>query len=400
MDIKTLLVRRFFKDKGERFPLISVFGILGVLIGVFSIITVMSVMRGFEKELVKRLIGTQPHVYITDIDTPAVLKNWSEVEKKISNDPYMKENLISSSPYVEGETILYFNKVTIGAVIFSVKDELFENMFMPPPAHREVILGEQLALGNQIIRNDEVELLSSWDIATATSAAPKIRSFKINDFVRTGTYARDLKYIYVNINDGMNYFTPVKGYPTGIALFCKRPIDIERMENKLKGLLSVYPKLRIETWKDRNSRVFYSLKIERVAMLITLFFIVLVASFSIIVSLVLMVEAKRKEFTILISMGLRKNILRRVVLTIALLKGILGALLGGLLGTLFCHLLYKYKFISLPAIYYDTHLPVYLDISFNILVVILAVLICLVGTLFPLRMISRFSVISQLRKGS
>ena len=400
MDIKTLLVRRFFKDRGERFPLISVFGILGVLIGVFSIITVMSVMRGFEKELVKRLIGTQPHVYITDIDTPALLKNWSEVEKKISDDPYMKENLISSSPYVEGETVLYFNKVTIGAVIFSVKDELFENMFIHPPAHREVILGEQLALGNQIIRNDEVELLSSWDIATATSAAPKIRAFRINDFVRTGTYARDLKYIYVNINDGMNYFTPIKGYPTGIALFCKRPIDIEKIESKLKGLLSVYPKLRIETWKDRNSRVFYSLKIERVAMLITLFFIVLVASFSIIVSLVLMVEAKRKEFTILISMGLRKNILRRVVMTIALLKGVLGALLGGLLGTLFCHLLYKYKFISLPAIYYDTHLPVYLDISFNVLVVFLAVLICLVGTLFPLRMISRFSVISQLRKGS
>ena len=171
MDIKTLLVSRFFKDKGERFPLISVFGVLGVLIGVFSIITVMSVMRGFEKELVKRLIGTQPHVYITDIDTPAVLKNWSEVEKKISDDPYMKENLISSSPYVEGETILYFNKVTIGAVVFSVKNELFETMFIHPPAHREVILGEQLALGNQIIRNDDVELLSSWDIATATSAA-------------------------------------------------------------------------------------------------------------------------------------------------------------------------------------------------------------------------------------
>ncbi|MCX6113120.1 MAG: FtsX-like permease family protein [Proteobacteria bacterium] len=400
MDIKTLLVKRFLKDKGERFPLISVFGVLGVLIGVFSIIVVMSVMRGFEKELVKRLIGTQPHVYITDSNTPAVLKNWSEVIKKISDDPFMKDNLISSSPFVEGETILYFDKVTIGAIIFSVKDDFFDSMFIHPPGHREILLGEQLALSNQMMRNDEVELLSAWDIITATSTAPKIRSFKINDFVRTGSYARDLKYIYTNINDGMNYFTPIKGYPTGVALFCKRPAEIERMEYKLKGMFSNYPNLKIETWKDRNSRMFYSLKLERIAMLITLFFIVLVASFSIVVSLVLMIESKKREFTILISMGLKKNILRRIIMIIAVLKGTLGALIGGLLGTVFCYLLYKYKFISLPAIYYDTHLPVYLDISFNILVVFLAVLICLIGTLFPLRMISKFSVISQLRKDS
>ncbi|MEI6079352.1 MAG: FtsX-like permease family protein [bacterium] len=400
MDIKTLLIGKFLKDRGERSPLISLFGILGVLIGVFAIIVVMSVMIGFEKDLVKRLIGTQPHVYITDSNTPAVLKNWSEVLNKISKDEYMQDNLVSSSPFVESEMILYFDKVTIGAVVFSVKDDFFANMLINAPQHREISVGEQLALGNQIMRNDEVEILSAWDLATTTSTAPKIRTFKVRDFVRTGTYVRDLKYIYVNINDGMDYFTPIKGYPTGVALFCKRPIDIERMETKLRALMSEYPNLKIETWKNRNSRVFYSLKLERIAMMITLFFIVLVASFSIVVSLVLMVESKRRDFTILISMGLRRKMLRKIILMIALIKGVLGAVTGGILGTLFCYLLQKYKFISLPAIYYDTHLPVNLDITFNILVVLIAILICLLGTLFPLRMISRFSVISQLRKDS
>jgi lipoprotein-releasing system permease protein len=398
VDIRSLLVKRFLRDRGERFPLISIFGILGVLIGVFSIITVMSVMRGFEKELIKKLIGTQPHVYITDPDSPAVLKNWHQVQEKISGDQFMRENLVSYSPFVESEAIVYFSKVTIGSVIFSVKDDFFDGMLISGPGHREVAAGEQLALSNQLMKNDEVELLSAWDIVTSASTAPKIRTFKIRDLVRTGTYARDLKYMYVNIDDAMNYFTPVKGSPTGVALLCKRPADITRMESRLKDLLSGFSNLKIETWKDRNSRVFYSLKLERIAMMITLFFIVMVASFSIVVSLVLMVESKRRDFTILISMGLKRKVLRRVVLVIALIKGVLGALVGGVLGTLFCYLLHKYKFISLPAIYYDTHLPVHLDISFNMLVVLIAILICLAGALFPLKMISRFSVISQLRK--
>lgn len=373
---------------------------MGVLIGVFSIIVVMSVMRGFEKDLVKRLIGTQPHVYITDSENPTVLKDWSKINKAISSDESLKKEILSSSPFVESETILYYDKVTIGAVLFSVNDEFFDSMFVPAPDHREILMGEQLALSNQIMRRDEVELLSAWDVITSTSTAPKIRTFNVRDFMRTGAYARDLKYIYTNINDAMNYFTPIKGYPTGIALFCSRPTNIDRIEKKLKERLAFYPNLKIETWKDRNSKVFYSLKLERIAMLITLFFIVLVASFSIVVSLVLMVQSKRQDFTILISMGLRKNILSRVVLSIAFIKGVMGALVGGGLGTLFCYLLQKYKFISLPAIYYDTHLPVYLDIKFNLLVVLLAVFICLLGSLYPLRMISSFSVISQLRKGS
>ncbi|MEI6093401.1 MAG: FtsX-like permease family protein [bacterium] len=400
MNIKTLLIGRFLKDRGERFPLISVFGIFGVLIGVFSIIVVMSVMRGFEKDLVKRLIGTQPHVYITDSETPAVLKNWSEINKKISEDESLKQYILSTSPFVESETVLYYDKVTIGAVVFSVKDDFFDSMLIAPPAHRQILIGEQLALTNQIMRRDSVELLSAWDIVTSTSTAPKVRSFEVSNFIRTGAYGRDLKYLYTNINDAMNYFTPIKGYPTGVALFCSRPTDIDTIDKKLKMLLAPYPNLKIETWKDRNSKVFYSLKLERVAMMITLFFIVLVASFSIVVSLVLMVQSKRQDFTILISMGLRKNVLSRVVLSISFLKGILGALIGGGLGTLFCYLLQKYKFISLPAIYYDTHLPVYLDIKFNLLVVFLAVFICLLGSLYPLKMISSFSVISQLRKGS
>ncbi len=399
MNVKNLLVSRFIKDKGERFPLISMFGVAGVFLGVFAIIVVISVMQGFETDLVKRLIGTQPHIYITDKESPMLLDTWQEAVSKISNDNVLAHKILSSSPYVEGETIIYFNNVTIGGVVFAVSDEMFSKLSSKAPVHREVIVGEQLGLANRMIKRDTLEILSAWEAAYAASSnIPKIRSFRISDFTRTGTYARDLKYIYVNIDDGMRYFTPVEGVPTGIAILCKDPYQADSVADTISRILPDTKKLKIETWQDRNKKMFYSLKLERFAMLATLLFIVLVASFSIVTSLVLMVESKKKDFVILISMGLDRSYLKRVILEIAFIKGATGAILGGFFGTLFCFLIDKYKFITLPSIYYDTHLPVSINIWFNVSAVVFAIIISLAGAYFPLTMMSRFSPVLELRK--
>jgi len=396
--VKSLLISRFIKDKGERFPLISIFGVAGVFLGVFAIIVIISVMQGFEEDMVKRLIGTQPHIYITDTKNPMLLENWKEVLERISSDPELKKNVLVTSPFVEGETVIYFNNVTIGGIVFSVSDQMFNGLATTPPSHREVIVGEQLGLSNRMIKRDTLEILSAWDVAYSSSAIPKIRRFKILDFARTGTYARDLKYMYVNIEDGLKYFTPNSGFPTGIALLCSNANDAAMVATKLKKMLPNAGSLKIDTWEDRNKKIFYALKLERFAMLATLLFIVLVASFSIVTSLVLMVESKRKDFVILISMGLNRKELKRVILEIAFIKSAIGAISGGLLGTLFCFLLQKYKFITLPAIYYDTHLPVHINLWFNVTAVLFAVLISLAGAYFPLNMMSKFSPVLELRK--
>lgn len=398
MNVKSLLISRFIKDKGERFPLISIFGVTGVFLGVFAIIVIISVMQGFESDMVQRLIGTQPHIYITDSKNPMLLQNWQEVLDTISNDAELKNSVLVTSPFIEGETIIYFNNVTIGGVVFSVSDQMFNKLATTPPSHREVIVGEQLGFTNRMIKRDTLEILSAWDVAYSSSAIPKIRKFKILDFAKTGTYARDLKYMYVNIDDGLKYFTPNSGFPTGIALLCSNAKEASTVADKIKKLIPNSGSLKIDTWEDRNKKIFYSLKLERFAMLATLLFIVLVASFSIVTSLVLMVESKRKDFVILISMGLNRKELKKVILEIAFIKGAIGAISGGLFGTLFCFLLQKYKFITLPAIYYDTHLPVSINIWFNITAVLFAVIISLAGSYFPLNMMSKFSPVLELRK--
>lgn len=400
MNFKNFLVSRFLRSKQEHFPLISIFGMGGIVIGVFAIITVISVMKGFEKDLIKRLTGTQPHIYISDKSNGSYLKDWKKILLKLSNSEKLSHKVISMSPFVESEAILYFNKTTIGVVVFGADVSFFEKMLISEPEHRGVILGQQLAFSNDLIKGDQVDLVSAWDAVTSSGAVPRMRTFEVFDLVRTGTYVRDLKYIYVNIDDAMRYFTPEKDMPTGIVMFCKKPADIQDTKTLISSILSEYKDLDVETWIDRNSRLFYSLKLERFAMLITLIFVVLIASFSIVVSLVLMVESKKRDFIVLMSMGLKKKTIRNVLLRVALIKGSSGALFGGVLATIFCYLQKEYKFISLPAIYYETRLPVDINFAFNMLVVFLAVFICVIGVLFPIRLINRFSIISQLRKDS
>ncbi len=397
MSVKRLIIKRLVGLSGEKFPVVSIFGVLGVFVGVFAVITVISVMYGFQDQLVRRIVGFQPHIYITNSNSPSAMENWQQLNSKISSLSDVKNGNVILSPFVESEVIVYFNDVTIGAVAFSVSDKMFDSILAPQVLHREVLLGEQLGFSNQLVKKDSIEVVSGWD-AVSSSLAPRARKFVVKDFLRTGTYARDFKYAYFNIDDATSYFTPVKGVPSGLSLFCLDVSKVQEVADKIKKILKEEPFVKVETWQDRNQKLFYSLKIERVAMILTLFFIILVASFSITVSLVMMVESKRSDFAILSSLGLLKAELNRVVLYVSLLKGIFGAVFGGVFGSLFCYLIDKYELITLPSIYYDTHMPVRIDLGFNLIVVLIAVAVCVAGALFPLRIMSKLSIISELRK--
>lgn len=397
MGVKRFISRRLLGFGGERSSVVSIFGVTGVLLGVFSIITVVSVMYGFQDQLVKRILGHQPHIYLYDQESPSAMSNWAEVYQKLNSMDEIKSGEAMVSPFVENEVILYFNGFTIGAVAFSISKEMMGSLMVPNLEHRQTALGEQLGYVNQMTRMDEVEVVSGWE-AVSSSLAPRIRKFKVMDFVRTGTYARDLKYAYFELEDSMNYFTPLKGVPTGLAVLCVDNAKTGPMAENIKKQLSAFKGLKVQTWEDRNQKLFYSLKLERIAMLVTLFFIILVASFSITVSLVMMVESKRPDFAILSSMGLSTNELKRIVMYVAMVKGTIGAVIGGALGSTLCYLIYKYKIITLPSIYYDTYLPARFDMGFNVLVVILAIAVCVAGVLFPLRLVSKISIISELRK--
>ena len=133
-------------------------------------------------------------------------------------------------------------------------------------------------------------------------------------------------------------------------------------------------------------------------MFFVLFFVLIIAGFSIITSLVLMVESKKKDFAVLLSMGLKIKDLKKIVIFITIIKSSIGSIAGFSLGTLFCFLLDKYQFIELPAIYYQSQLPVHLDIYLNVYIMLSAIIISVIGVFFPLKTIKSLSISSFVKK--
>ena len=391
-DFNKTLIDRFSKDRGEK--LIPLFGVMGIFIGVFAIIFVMSIMRGFQEQLINRIIGTQAHMYINAKDNKQVLNNWKELINKIDEDANINELFIS--PYIETESIALFENVTVGNIIFAVNNAFLNKLFKKKDINleeRQVYVGNQFAVINNIFETDELSFISAWDLIK--SKVPRQRKFKVKGTLKTGSYARDLKYVYMNIDDASKYFSVKKKYPNGLALIVDNPNLVHKYK---KHLLNNYENLSVQTWQDRNQKLFYSLKIERLAMLFTLIFIIIVASFSIISSLVLFVESKNNQFAVLFSLGFSKKYASKILFKMSLIKGLKGAVTGGIVAWILIFCIKKYNLISLPEIYYDNYLPVKIDVFMNVLIITMSVLICVLGSIYPIRKMKKISITKLLRK--
>jgi len=391
---KTLL-NRFLKDKEPFNNLISWFGVIGIFIGVFSLIFVISIMRGFQNQLTNRLIGTQPHIYVNLKDDKYAFTNYKEFISYV--EKIDKLEIISISPYIESESIAISNNVTIGNVIFAVNKDFLQNLFSKEIliTERQVYIGNQFALINNIIANNSINFISAWDLIYSNYRVPQQRTFNVKGFLRTGSYARDLKYVYMDIDDAMNYFSSKKTYPNGVAILVK---NINKVGIYKDFLSNNFDNIVVETWQDRNEKLFYSLKIERLAMFFLLLFIIIVASFSIVSSLVLFVESKQENFAILFSLGFTKKTAKSIILKLSFNKALKGAVFGGLAAWFVLFLIKTFNLISLPDIYYDTYLPVQIDALLNILIMFFSIFICTIGSIYPILRMKKINITKLIRK--
>jgi len=394
---KTLL-NRFLKYKEPFSNLISWFGVLGIFIGVFSLIFVISIMRGFQNQLVSRLIGTQPHIYINLKEDKYAFSNYKEFIEELKQIKKMK--ILSISPYIETEAISVANNVTFGNVVFAVDNEFLQRLFnknIEPVfiEEREVYVGNQFSAVNNLIGLDKLNFISAWDLIFSNYRVPQQRVFNVKGDLKTGSYARDLKYVYMNIEDAMNYFSSKKSHPNGVAVLVK---DVDKVKNYKDFLLNNFENINVETWQDRNEKLFYSLKLERLAMFFLLIFIIIVASFSILSSLVLFVESKQTDFAVLFSLGYSKKDANKMLIILSFKKALKAALLGGALAWFILFLIKTFKIISLPDIYYDTHLPVKIDMYLNILIIIGSIFICTIGSIYPISRMKKIDITKLIRR--
>ena len=421
----------------------SFISIVGVGVGVWALIVVLSVMGGFENDLRQKILSTNPHVLVQDEEPMAGIpqlhaklaairdiahvtaaipfvqgdviissrenRNVSltlkglDPEDAIATGHHLGKNLVSGS--VES---LYTPERTVPTARWNVGQSAESAALRSPQAPRPpagglvpepipgvdpaapdeadegiqpgILLGEELAVSLRVEVGDEVTLISPRDDAGFMGIQPRARAFRVAGIFRTGMYEFDLKLAYVTIGEAQRFFH-MGGDVNRVEL---RLDDVERSEEVLasvKGLLD-RDTLQALDWKRLNKNLFSALQLERIVMFVVLGFIVLVAAFNIVGSLFMIILEKSKEIAILKSMGATDRGILGMFLSLGGCIGVIGALSGLVAGLGTCWYI-AHQGIKLPRQYYIELLPVHLDPVTVALVVVSALGVCLGASVYP-----------------
>lgn len=371
--------RYLFTRRKEKFLwLISAISILGVAIGVAALIVVIAVMSGFDKDLRDKIVGNYAHITITgykgiDVD------EYDHLINKIKDHPRVK----NFSPYIQGQVLIKqenrFFAVGLKGIepdreagVTKLKQYINQGS-LDALKENSVIVGKELAFYLGTGLNSTLNIYSPLG---------KPHSLKVIGIFNSGMYDYDMNLVFTHLKTAQEILG-LNNQVSAVAVKLDNLYLADKVRDELVGILGF--DYILKTWVEANQSFFAALKLEKLTMFIILTLIVLVASFNIASTLIVMVVEKTKDIGILKAIGMTSKQIRKIFTFEGLLIGILGTLFGVLGGIGLCAALKKYQFIKLPQdIYYIDRLPVSLELWPDmVLIVLAAVVIALISTLYP-----------------
>ena len=400
-----LIISRYLKpkDRDGFLKVISNFSFIGIMLGVATLIIVMSLMNGFRIELLDKLLSYQPHIsYMSKGDYKSekneILKLSKENKIKITDI-----NLVRNS-----EALILTKKKNFGVLIKSFhKDEINRNYFLKDSIVRGNIninsngIGIGLELANKLSLDvgDVVTLLSNNTETTPFGLIPKQFSFPINYIFNTGMYEFDDNFIITNLNQGVL----LSNKKNEIEIKIKDP---DKAKFFTKVLKKKNPNNFVYSWVDTNKTFFDALNLERNVMFIILTLIIIVAAFNIISVLTIMIKNKSKEIAILRSVGFLKSSICKIFIISGAAIGFLGILFGVFIGILISYnlenirlFLNDYLNINIfpPELYFLNQLPSYVNFNSVSLIALFSFIIVLVASFFPALSASKLDPVKNLK---
>ncbi len=381
---------RYLKSKrDEKFiSLITVISVLGVALGVTTLIIVISVMNGFENQLRNKILGVNAHIVVNKLggdmsDIKPLIEKIKTVKGVEGVTPFIyRQAMLSSASSVSGVVVrgvdLNFDKnVTVftKSVIKGSVDCLSDKNV------NFIIIGKELAKLLAVGIGDSINMVSPFGRMTPMGMIPKMKKFKIGGIFTTGMYDYDSGLCYISMSAAQKFFNMGKTV-TGLEVKVKDIYKASEIAEKIKVKLK-YP-YWVRDWMEMNKNLFSALKLEQVTMFIILTLIIFVAAFNIASTLIMMVMEKNRDIAILKAIGAKSKDIMHIFIYEGLIIGVLGTISGAVLGILICLLLKKYRFISLPKdVYYISTLPVELNVLKISIIVLSSIAICFIATIYP-----------------
>ena len=406
-----MIAFRYIKSRRvEGFISISAwFSLLGIMLGVATLIVVMSVMNGFRTELIDRILGINGHLIIYS-KNERTIPNYTKIINKILDTP----NVVAVTAHLEGQALAK-NKNSISGVIIrgskwsdlAAKKLLWKSLNQSTISNfkdkQNIIMGYRLGQKLNLKVGDFVSLISPNGMETALGVLPVNQKFKIGGFFDMGMYEYDNNFIFIPWKKA-ELFLSTNNIAHGIEVFLKDQKLTSSVNLQLQSKLN--KNLIVIDWKKRNSSFMNALAVEKNVMFVILTLIILVAAFNIISSMIMLVQTKKADIALMRTMGASQYLIIKVFMLTGSIIGFLGTFVGVLLGIFVSMNIEKIRQLITSIfgqelfsaeIYFLSKLPSNININEVLIVICISIFLTLLASIFPAWKASKISPAEALR---
>lgn len=381
---------------------------VGIMLGVATLIIVMAVMNGFRQELLSKILGLNGHLLIQPLESP--LTDWQAVAERISGvkgirlaAPIVEGQALASSPFNASGVLVRGIRAADLQKLSSISQNLRQGTLDGFDEGQGLLIGRRLADQLSLRSGDNLTLVAPRGAVTPMGTTPRIKTYKIAGVFEIGMSEYDSAFVFMPLPEAQAYFNR-SGDVTAIEVYTDDP---DRVQNFRRLITDAAQRpIFMVDWRQRNATFFNALQVERNVMFLILTLIVLVAALNIISGLIMLVKDKGRDIAILRTMGATQGAIMRIFLITGAAIGVVGTILGFLVGVVVClNIETIRRFLSWltstelfsPELYFLSKLPAHMDTGETTAVVVMALTLSLLATLYPSWRAARLDPVEALR---
>ena len=384
--------------KGERFvSIIAIFSLVGIALGVATLIVVTSVMSGFQVELVSRILGVNGHISI-EAYAGQKLDNYQPLVTQIRS----LTDVASATPVLDGQALLstegggarggLVRGISLDDLrgLHPISDHIIAGNLADFTGDDAIVIGIGLATTYRLRIGDSLTVISPEGAATAFGTIPRVRAYKVTAIFDAGLNDYNNSVVFLPLPAAQVFFQKPNAV-TGVEIRLQDPDQVNEVGRELAPLLQGRP-VYARDWRHANDTIIGVLQVQKDTMFIVLGMIVLVAAFNVVSSLIMLVKDKRADIAVLRTIGASSASVMRVFLMCGAFVGVSGTVIGTIIGVVFCHYIVAVQHfvenitggrVFDASVFMLSELPNTIDWSDVVRVVALGLILSLLATLYP-----------------
>ncbi|MGV7234697.1 MAG: lipoprotein-releasing ABC transporter permease subunit [Nitrosomonadaceae bacterium] len=398
------------KRRNHYISFISLSSLLGITLGMTALITVMSVMNGFQKEIRTRILGVASHIQVSGVNEK--LSDWQGVANEAIKHPQVE----AAAPYVSAQGMVSFNQVVSGVlvrgVLPSTEDKVadFSRMMISGelnnliPGEFGIVVGAELAQSLGASKGDKIILISPQGQMTPVGILPRLKQFTITGIFKAGHFEYDSTLVLIHMADAQKLYRMESTRVSGVRLKLQDLFQAQQVAQELVPMISATT--LISDWTSQHANYFRAIQIEKRMLSLILALLILVAAFNIVSTLVMAVTDKQPDIAILRTLGASPRSIMKIFIIQGTLIGVFGTILGVLGGVLlafnvdsviaFIEYLFTVQFLS-REVYYISEVPSDPHLADIVTVAILSFGLTILATIYPSYRASKVNPAEALR---